>query len=653
MKGIIAMQPYLTKSLFRTGVTCATKLFFTAQPELYVNRKTGDTFLQALAEGGMQVGELAKCMHPGGIEVTARGYDEQVAETSALLAREEVTLFEAAIRHGSLFARVDVLRKRGQSVDLIEVKAKSFDPKATDIFVQGNGEPRAGWLPYLQDIAFQCHVFTLAFPALEVRGKLMLVDKTKPATVKGLAARFGIRRERGRTSVVVAPRTDATAIGEPILAEADVTDIVRGIMADRLKVPGQEGAWHDTVQWLASVWTDRRRVPASIGAHCKGCEFRAPAGNGKRSGFDECWASPANAQAGLDLSAGTVLDLWNSRDARRLIDHGILRLVDTPQDSIGATGQSDPLTPGARRWLQVDAARNGTRKMVFHRERARNEMKRWAFPLHFIDFETARSPVPFFRGQHPNALVAFQFSHHVMSANGSVSHRSEFLDARPGRDPNATFCRALRDALGADGTVLMWSPYERTVLKELTRQIADEEDAEALNHVIGSLTEDGPRALYDLCKLAEQTFFHPATGGSSSIKKVLPAILESSQWLADRYRLPIYGAAGGIRSLNFANHIWFTRDSAGVVDPYRLLQPVVSGVTAEEIDAVDEAYIAEGGAAAAAYVRLQDTSLAAAERAATEAALRRYCELDSLAMVMIVEAWRDWSGIAAPAPATA
>ena len=53
--------------------------------------------------------------------------------------------------------------------------------------------------------------------------------------------------------------------------------------------------------------------------------------------------------------------------------------------------------------------------------------------------------------------------------------------------------------------------------------------------------------------------------------------------------------------------------------------------------------LAEGGAAAMAYARLQFEELSAQERNDIEGALLRYCELDTLAMVMILKAWMDWA----------
>jgi hypothetical protein len=51
----------------------------------------------------------------------------------------------------------------------------------------------------------------------------------------------------------------------------------------------------------------------------------------------------------------------------------------------------------------------------------------------------------------------------------------------------------------------------------------------------------------------------------------------------------------------------------------------------------------EGGAAMAAYARLQFEEIDIREREAIQRSLLRYCELDTLAMVMAVQAWRDWT----------
>ena len=97
----------------------------------------------------------------------------------------------------------------------------------------------------------------------------------------------------------------------------------------------------------------------------------------------------------------------------------------------------------------------------------------WRFPYHFIDFETAAVALPFHAGMRPYESLAFQFSHHVMDANGEIRHVGQFLCAEPGVFPNYDFARALmRELDGDDGTVFMWSHHENTILNAIA-QAAD------------------------------------------------------------------------------------------------------------------------------------------------------------------------------------
>ena len=52
----------LSKSKFKQGLECPNKLYFTNNKTDYNNLKEEDTFLQALASGGFQIGEYA-CLH--------------------------------------------------------------------------------------------------------------------------------------------------------------------------------------------------------------------------------------------------------------------------------------------------------------------------------------------------------------------------------------------------------------------------------------------------------------------------------------------------------------------------------------------------------------------------------------------------------------
>ena len=80
----------------------------------YANQSAEDTFLAALAEGGFQVGELAKLYFPTGINIETLDVIKAVDQTSELLRKESVIIFEAAIRYQNCFVRVDILEKKGK-----------------------------------------------------------------------------------------------------------------------------------------------------------------------------------------------------------------------------------------------------------------------------------------------------------------------------------------------------------------------------------------------------------------------------------------------------------------------------------------------------------------------------------------------------------
>jgi hypothetical protein len=654
------MQPakyprYLTKSRFKTAVECPTKLFYTGKRTIYPDAKQEDDFLMALAEGGFQVGELAKLMYPGGVEVTARTHQTQIDDTARLLARDEVTIFEGAIAFGGMFARVDVLRKRGSQIELVEVKAKSFDSTSQRAFRGMRGGIDSKMLPYLHDVAFQRHVMNLAYPALEVRCFLMLADKSKTCSVDGLNHRFKIRRQDGRPVVTVTPGTGASNLGTPVLTSVSVDEFVDEILSEPLSAPGAKGLLADLAQKWAEKYQADSRIPPTVGAHCAKCEFRTVTPSpGLKNGLHECWKI-AKGWTESDFAKGSVLDLWNFKGKQKLIDADVLRLEEVTKDHLKYKKDAEGLSRSERQWMQASGRWPGGADFYLDAVLMKREMASWAFPLHFIDFETSRVAIPFFAGRRPYANIAFQFSHHTVQADGRVEHKNQFLSATPGVNPNYEFVRQLDAALGPVGTVFMWSPHENTtlnaVLDELQQDCAAPADAQRLIAFILELTSKkdarhaGQRSMVDLCRLAEKAFFHPATKASCSIKKVLPAVMQSSDYLKQRYSKPIYGAQGGFPSLNFTDQIWWQESNGVVLDPYELLPPVFIDMPRELIDALesdDDLEIAHGGAATTAYARLQFEDMAHTERANIEAAMRRYCELDTLAMVMIYEAWREW-----------
>ena len=644
---------FFTKSRFKTAVECPTKLFYTHKKERYVNASLEDAFLKALAEGGFQVGALARLMYPGGIEVLETDAHKALEETRLLLERDQVTIFEAAIGSGNLFARVDILIKNGSQIDLIEVKAKSFDAKSPYNFRQKKGKLDPNMLPYLQDVAFQRHLMALAFPALQAQSFLMMADKSSVSSVAGLNQLFKINRAGdGSPTVAVSPSASQVSVGQPILVAVNVDAEVDEILSSPLLAPGVSAPFTELVQTWADHYATDTRIVTAPGAHCAKCEFRAakPQDNA-RSGFHECWRA-ARSCTNEQIDVGTIFDIWNLGDKKRLLDAGVFFKGEISQVQLNYQEAASGLSDSQRQWMQVSGQWPGGGEFYLDRALIAREMQGWRYPLHFIDFETSRVAIPFAAGQRPYAVTAFQFSHHVVDEAGQVRHQSQFLQTQPGQQPNYDFVRALQLAVGAEGTIFMWWPHENStlnaILDELEADAAPPADAAALKAFILSVTSakgrSGERAMVDLCTLSRRAYFHPLTQGSSSIKKVLPSVLQSSEFLRERYSQPLSKARG--ESLNFDSKLWWVpAEGGGVQSPYALLPPVFEDMPAVELEALelDPALgLAEGGAATTAYARLQFGDMSPQERQRIDTALLRYCELDTLAMVMVYQAWKSW-----------
>ena len=82
-KELVTMRP-LTKSRFKLALECPTKLYY-ANKSSYQDQSAADPFMDALAEWGFQVGELAKYYYTGGHSVTESGYEAPLKRTKELL----------------------------------------------------------------------------------------------------------------------------------------------------------------------------------------------------------------------------------------------------------------------------------------------------------------------------------------------------------------------------------------------------------------------------------------------------------------------------------------------------------------------------------------------------------------------------------------
>ena len=651
----------LTKSRFKIGMDCPRKLYYGGLKDVYANQQIDDPFLESLAEGGFQVGELAKEYFSGGIDIQTLDYDEALEQTNKLLKQENVIIFEAAVKYDELFIRADVLEKRGNTFYLYEVKAKSVGKEGRKVFLTQKEKPTSKWKPYLYDVAFQKHVIQNAFPESRVFSHLMLVDKTIRSTSSGLNQKFHVRTNKeGRKEAYLAePLTDKER-EERILTSINVDDICADIFSAEDHRHNESESFSDLISRLASYSLGNEVPNPALNKDCGKCEFFCkPSDVNLKDGRIECVSLISGMSQESVSKTPLIFELWNHHDKQGFIDKGQIRLADVQEDDIGA----DPYEAGAglvnkqRQWLQVQKCQYKDPSVWIDKIGLRSEMANWVFPLNFIDFETTRVALPFHENQVPYEAIAFQFSHHILYEDGRLIHHKQFLNTTPGVFPNIEFIRSLKDSLECnEGSIFCYSHHENSILNAIKTQLEtelSEPDSDDLVEFIKQIAKpkgksvekwESSRLMIDLLEIVKKYLYLPETHGSNSIKYVLPAMLSQSDFLRSKYGKPIYQDPSIANSLNFpAEWIWLQIDDLdGVKDPYKILPPVFEGYGIELDDRISSFEdINNGGAALTAYAKLQFADISNVERSMIESALFKYCELDTLAMVMLYEFIRD------------
>ena len=655
-----AKQSYFTKSRFNLACECPTKLFYTNKTQ-YPNSSNDDPFLSALADGGFQIGELAKQYFPTGNEIAALNTQEAISETEVLLQHENVVIFEPAIKHNNLLIRIDILVKSGNHLELIEVKAKSYSAREDKDFLNAKGGISSNWRPYIFDVAFQKYVLQSAFPKANIHSYLMLVDKAARCPSNGLNQKFKIVKN-DRTCVELTTPLSQIELNTKLLKKVNVDNAIKIAYANELQsgMPGNN--FKDNIHLLATHYENDIKIAPVIGKKCKQCEFYCSTNDeerhGKLNGKKICWQEQLNWHID-DFDAPSVLDVWNFRNTDKFIQDDLIKLTDITLDDFDPEGDIQlnkraALTTKERQWLQIKAAQTKSSAIHFDDVSMAKEFMSWTYPLHFIDFETSAVAIPFYKGMRPYEGIAFQFSHHQVNKGGEIIHAGQYLNTDVVVFPNFEFIRALWQQLSQDeGTIFMYSSHENTFLNTIYNQLlaSQEEDKDILCQFIQTITFSTPknkpawrgkRQMVDMLKLVKDFYFDPATNGSNSIKYVLPAMLNSSDFLKEKYSQPIYGTKQ-LPSCNFEEKKWITFDENGkVIDPYKLLPDMFSDIDDNEVVLLmDGEKINNGGLALTAYAKMQFSEMSDYERIKLRNALLQYCELDTWAMVAIFEGWRE------------
>jgi hypothetical protein len=237
---------------------------------------------------------------------------------------------------------------------------------------------------------------------------------------------------------------------------------------------------------MRQLLTQPTPPPDSIGRHCTrpyACPF-----------YNHCWH---------EVDGLTIYDIprLSAQKERPLQDAGILYLADIPPDY--------PLTTAQRAFVGFHIQQ----QVAIDRAAIQQALADLQFPLYFFDFETIDYAVPTLDGCKPYQQAPFQYSCHMLAADGTLTH-CDYLHTDAG-DPRRPLAESLLNHIGETGSLIAYNiPFERGILHHLAAHLPEYADR------LLNLAD----RLWDQLPIFRQHYRDYRFGKSNSLKAVLPVI---------------------------------------------------------------------------------------------------------------------------------
>lgn len=620
-------KDYFTKHLFGAGIECATKLYYYAQN--YPENKEATPFIEHAIYNKRLLKALVRSSYPQGIFVAENSIGKAAERTQALMETDQITLFDAIFEHRRMMGRLPVIHKQGNQLTAYHVQTKAFDSRKHRLS-NAEGHIYSKWRSYLLDFAYQLYLVKQNHPDLKIKALLVLPEKSGRAYTDNLPLLLH-PLEKQNLLDAVAPAN------QEMLAKLDVSDLITEIWDDPAfaKEHLPQDSFAASADYLRDIYFGDRKPEPPVGVKCQKCEFRVEAervAKGTKSGFNECWnphmetRNPSESHVFDLIGPGT--NQWINDevyDQRNIALDGVF----TPQTIAEGEGR---ISHEMRQALQIYKAQGKAVPEEIYRPAIARELKRWQYPLHFLDFEAGNYAVPIRENRSPYHLVVFQFSCHTLREDGSWSHHQWIDDLQSGY-PNYELVRRLIEVPDIEqGTIVQYSDFERQALKTIRRELTQERDQipdagqliDWIEMIINRRDSSYHKPPYvaDLSRLVKNFYYNCEMKNSLSIKDVLQSVMSHSDFLKEKYSQPY-------DSHNFDQICWWQSDGrGGARNPYKLLMET------------GESPIRRGTKAMVVYGKLIARQWSEEQIAAFQHALLKYCELDTLAMLMIYQHWQ-------------
>ncbi|MBW7884058.1 MAG: DUF2779 domain-containing protein [Caldilineaceae bacterium] len=222
---------------------------------------------------------------------------------------------------------------------------------------------------------------------------------------------------------------------------------------------------------------------------------------------DHCqhpYPCPAQSYCWRDVPAASIFSIprLGRQQRENLLSRGILRIDQIPAGEVFGASQQCHIDVIRRQEPYIDVVA------------IRRRLETLEYPLYFLDFEADSTPIPQFPDQRPYQAIPFQYSCHVLHADGREEH-CEYLHTAAS-DPRLPLARGLVEQIGDTGSMVAYNAqYERHILLELAKQFPS----------YRLRLEQMAARLWDQMLIFRHDYIDPGFGGSASIKHVLPVLV--------------------------------------------------------------------------------------------------------------------------------
>lgn len=187
------------------------------------------------------------------------------------------------------------------------------------------------------------------------------------------------------------------------------------------------------------------------------------------------------------------------------------KLEDRGIELISDISEEHALRP--KQIAQIKTTKNNTR--IIEKEKIKEFLDTFTYPLYFFDYETLSSIIPPFDGMSPYKDYPFQYSLHVLESPDAKLKHLEYIHTE-NSNPMPDLIEQLKKDIGDSGTVLTWNMvYEKSCNTRMASFYPEHKEfLEGVNERILDL----------MTPFSEMWFVDKDFFGSASVKNVLPVL---------------------------------------------------------------------------------------------------------------------------------